>query len=118
MRTAQFHCFFAPITRIPQSLAPPLLRTRALPGRYVDMNMLPPAKIDAAEAVAQLDARTALAALPPLIKGYLRVGGLVGDGAVIDPQFNTTDVCIIVVSDKVTEKYFRHYRREIGMAAP
>jgi L-ornithine Nalpha-acyltransferase len=99
-------------------LAPPLLRTRALPGRYVDMNMLPPAKIDAAEAVAQLDARTALAALPPLIKGYLRVGGLVGDGAVIDPQFNTTDVCIIVVSDKVTEKYFRHYRREIGMAAP
>jgi putative hemolysin len=98
-------------------LAPPNLRARALPERRVDMNMLPPTKIDAAAAVAQLYARTALAALPPLIKGYLRVGGLVGDGAVIDPQFNTTDVCIIVVSDKVTEKYFKHYRREIGVPA-
>jgi putative hemolysin len=99
-------------------LAPPHLRTRALPERYVDMNLMPLAKIDAAEAVAQLDARTALAALPPLIKGYLRVGGLIGEGAVVDPQFNTTDVCIIVVSDRVTEKYFKHYRREMGVAAP
>ena len=94
------------------------LRARALPERFVDMNMLPLAQVDADAAVAQLHARTALAALPPLIKGYLRVGGLVGDGAVIDPQFNTTDVCIIVVSDRVTEKYFKHYRREIGVAEP
>jgi putative hemolysin len=99
-------------------LAPPHLRARALPERFVDMNMLPLAQVDADAAVAQLHARTALAALPPLIKGYLRVGGLVGDGAVIDPQFNTTDVCIIVVSDRVTEKYFKHYRREIGVAEP
>lgn len=95
-------------------LAPPSLRARALPGRYVEMNRLAPAEIDTETAVAQLDARAALAALPPLIKGYLRLGGLVGEGAVIDPQFNTTDVCIIVVTDRVTDKYFNHYRRRMA----
>jgi putative hemolysin len=94
-------------------LAPPSLRARALPERHVEMNRLTPAEIDTEKAVAQLDARAALAALPPLIKGYLRLGGLVGDGAVADPQFNTTDVCIIVVTDRVTDKYFNHYRRTV-----
>ena len=56
--------------------------------------------------------RAALAALPPLIKGYLRLGGFVGDGAVIDHQFNTTDVCIVVKTDLVTDKYSRHYERQ------
>ncbi|MBI3707662.1 MAG: GNAT family N-acetyltransferase [Proteobacteria bacterium] len=95
-------------------LAPPHLRARALPDRYVEMNMLPPGEIDDAAAIAQLSVRAALAALPPLIKGYLRLGGLVGEGAVIDHQFNTTDVCIIVVTDRVTDKYFHHYLRQVG----
>jgi putative hemolysin len=59
----------------------------------------------------QIDVRKALAALPPLIKGYLRLGGVVGDGAVIDDQFNTTDVCIVVKTDLVSMKYFKHYER-------
>ena len=50
--------------------------------------------------------------LPPLLKAYLRVGGFVGDGAVVDHQFNTTDVCIIVKTDMISERYTRHY--EIG----
>jgi L-ornithine Nalpha-acyltransferase len=83
-------------------LAPSALRPRALGGRYVDMCRLNRAAIDSARA---------LAALPPLIKGYLRLGGFVGDGAVIDEQFNTTDVCILVKTDLVTEKYSRHYER-------
>jgi putative hemolysin len=66
------------------------------------MNLLP---------AEQIDLRRALAALPPLIKGYLRLGGFVGEGAVIDPQFNTTDVCVIVQTDLITDKYFRHYDR-------
>jgi putative hemolysin len=53
-----------------------------------------------------------MGALPPLIKGYLRLGGFVGDGAVIDEQFNTTDVCIVVKTALVTEKYSRHYERQ------
>jgi putative hemolysin len=95
-------------------LAPASLRARALSDRYVEMNILPPGEVDADAAVAQIDARSAIAALPPLIKGYLRLGGLVGEGAVIDREFNTTDVCIIVVTDRVTEKYFSHYQRQAG----
>jgi putative hemolysin len=60
---------------------------------------------------ASIDAERTLSMLPPLIKGYLRLGGFVGDGAVIDRQFNTTDVCVVVKTDLVTEKYSRHYER-------
>ena len=84
-------------------LAPPALRVRALPERYVDMRLMDETGIDA---------RRALAELPPLIKGYLRLGGFVGDGAVVDHDFNTTDVSIIVKTDLVTEKYLKHYERE------
>ncbi len=83
--------------------APEQIRPRALPGRYVEMRRLP------AEA---MDPKGALIRLPPLIKGYLRLGGFVGDGAVIDSQFNTTDIAIVVQTDLVTEKYYRHYERE------
>ena len=92
-------------------LAPEHLRARALPGRYVRTDLLPPREVEAEEAVAELEARAVLSALPPLIKGYLRLGGFIGDGAVIDPEFQTTDVCIIVVTDRLTTKYFNHYIR-------
>ncbi|MGH6880243.1 GNAT family N-acetyltransferase [Hypericibacter sp.] len=84
-------------------LAPEALRPRALSSRYVDMQLMPRDAIDL---------KAALLALPPLIKGYLRLGGFVGDGAVVDTQFNTTDVCVIVKTDWVTDKYFKHYTRE------
>jgi putative hemolysin len=71
-------------------LAPEHLRPRALAHRYEEMRILPPDAVDA---------RAALAALPPLIKGYLRIGGFFGEGAVIDPQFQTTDVCVVVKTD-------------------
>lgn len=81
-------------------LAPEALRATALPHRKVEMNLLPKDAIDA---------KRALASLPPLLKGYLRVGGFIGDGAVVDHQFNTTDVCIIVKTDLIAERYTRHY---------
>jgi len=83
-------------------LAPPALRTKALPELYVDMKYL---------SFDEIDRKKALVSLPPLVKGYLRLGGFVGDGAVVDEQFNTTDVCVIVKTDLVTEKYYRHYSR-------
>jgi putative hemolysin len=85
-------------------LAPPALRPRAVPGRYVDMHRLP---------AGAIDAKRVLARLPPLIKGYLRLGGFVGDGAVIDRPFNTTDVAVVVKTDLVTDKYYRHYERQL-----
>ena len=45
-------------------------------------------------------------------------GTRIGDGAVIDHQFNTTDVCIVVKTDLVTEKYVRHYERTAKEAGP
>ena len=83
-------------------LAPRPIRPRALPHRYIEMRRMDQ---------DQLDPRRALAKLPPLVKGYLRLGGFVGDGAVIDPQFNTTDVAVVVKTDLLTSKYLRHYER-------
>jgi len=85
-------------------LAPPAVRPRALPHRYVDMRWMAPDLLDSKRVQSQL---------PPLIKGYLRLGGFVGDGAVIDRQFNTTDVAVVVKTDLVTDKYYRHYERQL-----
>ena len=84
-------------------LAPPALRPRAKPDRYVEMRRVP---------VSSFDPRRVNQTLPPLIKGYLRIGGFIGDGAVVDEQFNTTDVAIILKTDLVTDKYYRHYERQ------
>jgi putative hemolysin len=83
-------------------LAPPQFRPRAIPERYVSMNMMP---------LEAIDERRALVLLPPLIKGYLRLGGFVGEGAVIDHQFGTIDVSVVVVTDLVSDKYYKHYAR-------
>lgn len=88
-------------------LAPPALRPQALPHRYVEMRRLP---------VSAIDPRRIVQRLPPLIKGYLRLGGFVGEGAVIDAQFNTTDVIVLVKTDLVTDKYYRHYERQLRNA--
>ena len=84
-------------------LAPPALRPRAKADRYVEMRRVP---------VSSFDPRRVNQTLPPLIKGYLRIGGFIGDGAVIDPQFNTIDVAMILKTDLVTDKYYRHYERQ------
>jgi len=81
-------------------LAPPEIRVRALESRYVKMDVL---------NVGTYDPQKAQAQVPPLIRGYLRLGGSVGDGAVIDSEFNTTDVFIILKTELVTKKYLKHY---------
>jgi len=86
-------------------LAPPALRARAVPSRYVEMRRMDP---------AELDPKRTLAALPPLVKGYLRLGGFVGEGAVIDQQFNTTDVCVVVKTDQITESHMKFYERKVA----
>ncbi len=80
--------------------APAPWRTMALPHRYVELNRMPKA------AVAP---KTALHLLPPLIKGYLRLGAFVGDGAVIDHQFGTTDVLIILPVSAISARYLTHF---------
>lgn len=95
-------------------LAPPALRARALPGRRVDPDHLAAHATTGEEVAARFEPRAAVAGLPPLLKGYLRVGGFIGDGAVVDHAFNTTDVCLIVPMDSVSGKYARHFLNRVG----
>jgi putative hemolysin len=80
--------------------APPEWHCRAHDKLHVPMGLLPKDKVDA---------RAALKTIPPLIKGYLRLGACVGDGAVIDRQFGTTDVLIVLPVERIDPRYFEHY---------
>lgn len=91
------------------ALAPDDWRVRAHEHLRIDMNMLP------REAI---NTRAALKALPPLIKGYLRVGAYVGEGAVIDHQFGTTDVFIIMPIEAIKSRYFAHFGSPDEFASP
>ncbi|MCF4165336.1 GNAT family N-acetyltransferase [Zavarzinia compransoris] len=84
-------------------MAPPERRVRALPERFVSMDRLPKTAISP---------RDGLRTLPPLIKGYLRLGGYVGEGAVIDPEFKTVDCFIMVPCDTLTERYMARYNKD------
>jgi putative hemolysin len=81
-------------------LAPAPLRARAVPHRFVEMARLP---------IGGYDPRVALRMLPPLIKGYLRVGASVGEGAVVDRQFNTVDVFMIMPVDLISARYLERF---------
>lgn len=89
--------------------APDNLCPRALNGHYVDMNI---------HAKEDIDIKAVFSSMPPLIKGYLRLGAHIGDGAVIDHQFNTTDVCIVMPTAQVKEKYVKHYERVTKKVIP
>ncbi len=82
------------------ALAPAEWRCRAHDRLYVPMNRM---------AKSEVNVKAALKALPPLIKGYLRLGAFVGDGAVIDRQFGTTDVLIVLPVENIDPRYFEHF---------
>ena len=85
-----------------EHLAPPDLRVRAHPERYLEMNLM---------ARADIDPIRALRVIPPLIKAYLRLGGFVGEGAYVDEDFNTIDVCVVMDTVRMTERYLQFYQR-------
>jgi len=80
--------------------APEQWRVRAVAERYEEMNRLP---------ADEINSREALRALPPLVKGYLRLGAFIGDGAVVDQQFGTTDVLIIMPVSELNTRYVNYY---------
>lgn len=84
-------------------LAPPELRVRALPERFVAMDRVAKDEISPRQAIKQV---------PPLIRAYLRLGGVCGDGAVIDEQFGTTDVFMVLAMENVPEKYHDYFERD------
>ena len=56
-----------------------------------------------------IDPKQALRVLPPLLKGYLRVGAFVGEGAVVDHEFGTTDVLVVMPMSAVKQRYIQHF---------
>ena len=83
-----------------QALAPPEWRCRAHPQLHHSMDLIPKDK---------LDLKAALRAMPPLVKGYMRLGAYFGDGCVIDHQFSTTDVLVVMPVAKINPRYFGHF---------
>ncbi len=81
--------------------APAPFAVKALPERYVSMDLMPKEAIDT---------RRALHLLPPLVKAYLRLGATFGDGAVVDYQFGTTDVFVVLHVANIEARYINHYR--------
>ena len=75
-------------------------QTRARPERFVDMDLMP------SEAIGFRDA---INAMPPLIKGYLRLGAMVAEGCVIDHDFGTTDIFIVLPIEVIPDRYIRYY---------
>lgn len=75
----------------------------------VSMDMMP---------VEAVDMKAALAAMPPLIKGYLRIGAKFAGTAVIDRAFRTTDVMVILPVSTISERYVRYYGADAGRFAP
>lgn len=80
--------------------APDEWKVKAHKNRYVNMNLMPKEDIDM---------KAVLKAMPPLIKGYLRLGAYIGEGAVIDHQFGTTDVMIIMPTENISDRYINHF---------
>jgi putative hemolysin len=91
------------------ALAPEEWRVRAHEHLRIDMNMMAPEEVNV---------RAALKAMPPLVKGYLRLGAFIGDGAVIDYQFGTTDVVIILPVEQIKSRYFAHFGSPDDLSSP
>jgi L-ornithine Nalpha-acyltransferase len=80
----------------------------ARPELYRTMDLMP---------VEAINMRKALAALPPLIKGYMRLGAMVGNGAVVDHAFRTTDVLIVLPITNISGRYLNYYGADAGRFA-
>lgn len=91
-----------------RAAAPPEWSVRAREHRRVAMDRLP---------LSAIDPKAAMRTLPPLIKGYLRLGAHIGDGAVVDRQFGTTDVCVVLPVAAISSRYTDYYGPDPGRRA-
>jgi putative hemolysin len=68
-------------------------------------------------ASARATDRRTLASLPPLIKGYLRLGAMFGDDVFVDHAFGTTDVLVVLPVARIGSRYIEHFGGERELAA-
>ncbi len=81
----------------------PLWDVRAVAERYHSMDLMP---------VEAVRAKAAVAAMPPLVKGYLRLGARIGDGCVVDHDFSTVDVFVVLPVTAIGSRYINYYGGE------
>ena len=75
--------------------APPELRVRAREAAFQAMDLIPSEEVDRVAAMRNV---------PALIKAYLRLGGFVGEGAFIDRDFNTIDICLVMDTGRLNAR--------------
>ena len=88
--------------------AEPEFDVSALPRRYGAMDLVP------CEAI---NAKSAFLRMPPLIKGYLRLGARIGDGCVIDHDFETVDVFVVLPVKEIQQRYISYYSQDPPLVA-
>ena len=81
----------------------PAWEVRAVADRYHSMDLMP---------IEAVNAKAAIAAMPPLVKGYLRVGARIGNGCVIDHAFSTVDVFVVMPVKEIGARYVNYYGGE------
>ena len=87
-------------------LAPEELRVRTRPEHFQRLDLID---------YDQIDRRAAMLNVPALIKAYLRLGGYVGEGAFVDHAFNTTDVCLIMDTQRLNAKQKSIYAKGVSL---
>lgn len=70
---------------------------------------LPSHRVERLRHIGEVDEKTAFGKLPPMIKGYLRLGSEIVREPAYDPIFNTYDFCMILTKDQMSPKYQRHF---------
>jgi putative hemolysin len=86
-------------------LAPPALRPRALADRRTAVEPMPRHSIEPTRALRTLE---------PMVRGYLRAGAWVGEGAWVDHEFNAIDVCIVMPTARLRARHRAHFERAMG----
>jgi putative hemolysin len=55
------------------------------------------------------DPEGATPAIPPLLKGYLRLGAWIGGEPAWDPVFDCADFFVLLATERITPRYARHF---------
>jgi len=110
---AMFGCASLPGTDIQQHAGPlAFMHQHALAPASLRVSALPEHAADLPETRLSCDGRrSALKALPPLIKAYLRLGAWIGEGAATDRQFRTTDVFVLLPVTRIPARYHAYFDR-------
>ncbi len=80
----------------------------------LESHRMPLVETLADEMADTLNERAALRALPPLVKGYLRAGAVMGGAPAFDAEFGTADLFVLLRTAQMAARYQQHYSAEVA----